>query len=274
MNPIRIKIYFLGLFLQVIGMISAQDMIILQDSLIANAKAQEIVVEYPGGQYQKFKVGEYTVVADNDKRESNSVTKERLLGLRVVTKITNTFSFTIYDQESERAKVVTEEKRRINSYYPNEMFENFFLEEITGEKLESFAAWITIDGDTSAGWVMYTPEARGKERMFPISMWLTDGTRFIRLASVSSDIDFDYARPFRSLCNWPSMGVEFYENERSIGALQYDSGAANYDHSASQHSFGCKTWMHSKLDAETNLVLAAAMSTILMMYNPYLVMNE
>lgn len=273
-HSFRKKICILALFLQTIGMISAQKMIILNDSLTANAEAQEIDVEYPRNQYQKFSIGDYTVISDNDVKETNMVTKERLLGLRVVTKISKTFSFTIHDQQSERAEVITEEKSRVNAYYPNEVLENFIVDEITGEKFESFAAWITIDGDTSTGWVMYTPKVRGKEGLFPISMLLTDGTRHIQLASVSSDLHFDYTHPIKSLRMIPSMGVEFYENEKSIGALQYDSGAANYVNSASQHSFGCIAWMHQNLDAKTHLVLAAAMSTIILMYNPYLAMTD
>lgn len=274
MNPFRKKRYLVALFLQVIGMISAQKMIILNDSLTAKAEAHEIAVEYPRNQYQKFCIGDYTVISDSDVKETNMVTKERLLGLRVVTKISKFFSFAIYDHQSERAKVVTEEKRRINAYYPNEVFENFFVEEITGEKFESFAAWITMDGDTSSEWILYTPKVRGKEGLFPISMLLTDGTRHIQLASVSSDLHFDYAHPIKSLRMMPSMGVEFYENGKSIGALQYDSGAANYVHSASQHSFGCIAWMRHDIDAKTNLVLAAAMSTMILMYNPYLAITD
>lgn len=274
MKPIRKKVYSLALGLLFMGILTAQKMIILNDSLTAHAEPIAIDVEYPRNQYIKFNIGDYTVVADNELKETNMVTKERLLGLRVVTKISKVFSFTIHDQQSERVKVMTEEKRRVNTYYPNEMLENFIVDEISGEKFERFVAWITMDGDTNTEWILYTPKVRGKESLFPAPILLTDGNRQIQLVYVSSDPHFDYDRPIKSMGKMPSIGVEFYENEKSIGALQYDSGAANYVHSASNHSFGCITWMHPNLDAKTNLVLVAAMSTMIMMCNPNLAMPD
>jgi hypothetical protein len=274
MKVFPLQIWLLVFLLQASGNIAAQQMIILSDSLAAHAEVWDVRVDYPINKEVKFNMGDYTIISDPELNRTFNQTKERLMGLRIVSKTTKIFSFTISDESADTATVITEEKNRINAYYPNEVFEDFVVDEISGGKFESFGAWITVHGDSSKTWTLYVPKGRGKERRFPIEMLLTDGVKLINAISVSSDMYFDYAHPFRSMLKMPSMGVEFFENGVSICAVQYDAGAQNNYDFGGQNSFGCKAWMHNRLAPEFHLVLAAAMSTIILMNNPYLSMQD
>ncbi len=262
------------MFLAVADSITAQENIIISDNLAAHAELLKVNVEYLPDNNLKFSIGDYAIVADQEQSGTYSDTKERLLGLRVVTKITKTIAFTISNPSYDTAMVFSEERNRINTYYPNEVLENFFLDEITGGKFKSFATWITINGDTNTTWTLYIPKGKGKGRRFPIDMLLTDGVKYINIASVSSDLYFDYAHPLRSLRKMPAMGAEFMDDGKSICAVQFDAGATTGYYPEDKESLGCKAWMHQQLDAKTKLVLAAAMSTLLLMNNSYLALHE
>jgi hypothetical protein len=105
-------------------------------------------------------------------------------------------------------------------------------------------------------------------------MILTDGENVVELVSASSDAHFDYTHPKRSLRKMPAMGVEFFENGKSICALQYDAGLVCHSTIGTQLSYGCKVWMRRGLGAKTELMLAAAMSTLMLKNNSGLAMNE
>ena len=253
---------------------SAQESIIISDSLFAHAEVLEVDAEYQLGRNRKFKLGNYSIYADESWSGTESDTKERLTGLRVVTDIVNYFSFTITDGGPDTAEVYMENKNRVNNYYPNAILENFIIEHASGTKFISLAAWITMNGDTISTWTFYVPKSKGKDNKFNSEMLLTDGEQYINISSVSSDAYFDYARPRKSLRKMPAMGVEFLDSGQSVCAVQYDGGAAYIFDPEDHHSFGCKAWMDQHLDSKTGLVMAAAMSTLILLHNPYLAINE
>lgn len=257
-----------------VGSPAAQKNIIISDSLAAHADTLEIDVDFQSDHKRTFNFGGYTIVPDNEMSGTYSTTKEKLLGMRIVTDITKTISFIVNSDVSDTAEVYAEEVNRVNSYYPNEVLENFIIDESSSTKFKSLAAWITINGDTNTTWTLYVPKGKGKERKFPIEMLLTDGVKFINITTVSSDLYFDYSHPLRSMLKMPAMGVEFMDSGKSICAVQFDAGATTGYYPEDKESLGCKAWMHQHLDAKTQLVMAAAMSTIILMYNPYLVLNE
>jgi hypothetical protein len=252
----------------------AQGDIIFSDSLAAHAQELEIDVDFQSDGNRTFNIGSYKIMPDPEMSGTYSDTKERLLGLRVVTKITKTVAFTISNPSYDTAMVFSEERTRVNAYYPNAVLENFFLDEITAGKYDGFSAWISIKADSNKTWTLFTPKGKEHRRRLPIKMILTDGENVIELVGASSDAHFDYTHPKRSLRKMPAMGVEFFENGKSICALQYDAGLACPSPSDMQQSYGCKVWMRRGLGAKTELMLAAAMSTMMLKNNSSLVMNE
>ena len=257
-----------------VGSPAAQENSIISDSLAAHAEMLEIDFDFQSAHKRIFSLGGYTIVPDNEMSGTFSTTKEKLLGMRIVTDISKTISFIVNGNASDTAEVYAEEVNRVNTYYPNEVLENFIIDEASSTKFKSFAAWITVNGDTNTTWTLYIPKGKGKERRFPIKMLLTDGVKYINITSVSSDLYFDYSHPLRSMLKMPAMGFEFFDDGRSIGAVQYDVGATTGYYPEDKESLGCKVWMYQHLDAKTRLVMAAAMSTIILMYNPYLVIDD
>lgn len=92
------------------------------------------------------------------------------------------------------------------------------------QKSASFTAWIYFSGDSSATWALFIEKASQEGGGFPVEMILTDGFRVIEPRFVTSDPYFDYSHLFRSLLKMPAMGIEFYENGKSLCALQYYGG--------------------------------------------------
>jgi hypothetical protein len=105
-------------------------------------------------------------------------------------------------------------------------------------------------------------------------MVLTNGEQMFELFTVTSDAYFDYKRPYKSLRDSPRMGVEFFENGVMICAVQYDAGASNNFDYGSKQTYGCMAWNYQTMDSRTELILAASMSALLLLYNPYLTSIE
>jgi hypothetical protein len=272
-----LKFYLLGILLQVGCTIIAQNNILIHDSLALHADTLEINVDYPVGTDLRFTLGAYTILAGHDSRNTVSRTREKLLGLREVTDITNTFSFTISDSSSNLASVTIEEKNRVNTFHPNALNEdegNFFIDEFSAGKSKGLTASISIIGDSSETWTLSIVKSRGNRWKPPIDMFLTNETKTINLYHVTSDADYDYSHPFRRLGNMPAMGIEIIDFKKPLCAILYDSGAANNFDMGLHQSFGCKAWMLNTLDPRTKLILAATMSALMLMNNQYLSVLE
>lgn len=260
--------------LQAKGILTCQENIMINDSLATQASILEVDAEYYSGNNQKFTMGEYSIAVEPEMSGIYSKTKEKLMGERIVTDVTKAFSFSVCGNTTDTAEVYSEEVYRTNIYHPNAVLENFLLEESTSTKFKSFAAWITFKGDSSTTWTLYVPERKGNDNKFIFEMLLTDGVKYINVTSVSSDMYFDYSHPLKSMLKMPAMGFEFFDNGKSICAVQYDTGAANSFDMGQKQSFGCKAWMDQQLDPKTRLVMASAMAMLVLLRNPYMAMSE
>ena len=274
MKRFQFILSLIGFFFQVESRISAQENIIISDSLAANAEILELVVESLERKMFKFSIGDFTIMADHKMKRTYRDTKAEIPGVKDESTISTTFSYTVISNATDTALVTTEDWSTVQTYYPQALIPSFPLETMSVQKSASFTAWIYFKGDSSATWALFIEKASQEGGGLPIEMILTDGSRLIEPRLVSSDPYFDYSHLFRSLLKMPAMGIEFYENGKPLCALQYYGGAKYRPKKDSHKSYGSCVWMHKGLDANSEFVLAAAMSTILMMNNPYLVMNE
>jgi len=150
----------------------------------------------------------------------------------------------------------------------------FFIEQFSTGKTLSLTASISISGESNETWTFSSQKAKGNQWRPPVELFLTDGTKTIKIFFVSSDAYFNYANPLWRLKVLPAFGFEFIDDGKSLCAVQYDSGAAsNFDMGPIQ-TFGCKAWMLQDLDPKYKMILAATMSTLLLLHNQYLSVFE
>jgi hypothetical protein len=101
------------------GSINAQENISFIDTISDYVEQLEVQFEYPMQENLKFNMGDYKVMVDHEMSGIFTDTKERLLGMRVVTDVTRSLSFTVTGPCSDTAIVITEEVERMNAWYPN-----------------------------------------------------------------------------------------------------------------------------------------------------------
>lgn len=256
------------LFLSQITLIAQED-VILHDSLKAHAEILEVGIKNVNGRSREFTLGKYMVFADEEWSATERKTKERLNGARIVTDIVNTYAFTITAGGADTLEVFVEEKLRENIYHPNEILDNFILSESSSTKTVSFAAWINLKGDTSITWTLYKPKTQKKDKL-GVEMLLSDGKKFMQVSPVSSDPYFNYNHPMWDVLKGAALGVEFIDDGNFICAVQLTPQTKGYFHLADNYTYPGKVWMHHELHEDTRLVVAAAMSTLLLLHNPYL----
>ena len=272
MHHLLLSIFLLGMLLRSPGNMTAQENIRISDSLEFHAEILEVNIDYPLGKNLKFSMGNYTIIVDNELSSTDSYKNEPFQGF-IVDKTIKTVSLTISDSLN-KSVVILEDKDRVNSFYPNETVENFFLDQINGKKHGKVKAWITMSGDSSETWALLAIKGKGDEWTPPVEMHLTCRDKKIKLVNVSSNAHFNDSNPYRNRKKIPALGIEFFQDGKSVCAIQYDSGTPNDFNMGPRQSFGCKAWMLPDLDTSTKLMLAAAMSTLMLSNNPYLRLQD
>ena len=273
MHHTLISICLLSILLRAVSSITAQGNILIHDSLGFHAEALDVNFEYPVSENLKFYMGGYTILIDNKLSDIYNATNAGFFEESEVNRTIKTISFTIRDSALNMAMVTIVEKNKVNSYN-NVDIGIMSLNMSSSNKFVRAKTSITIRGNSSEIWTLNVKKRNGDEWTPPVEMLLANGKKSINLINVSSDAQFAYSRPLRSLKKMPSMGVEFFQNGKSVCALQYDSGAPNNFDMGPRQSFGCKAWMLNDLDAKTKLMLAATMATLILSNNPYLRIME
>ena len=111
---------------------------------------------------------------------------------------------------------------------------------------EIFTASINTTFDEEDDWVLRVEAVEDEVSYREVKSTLENGTRVILVKLVSSP----YQEGSSTI---PAIGYEFYENEVSIGAVKYFPGTIAYK----------KIWLRAGLDAQTQLLIAAASATII-----------
>lgn len=261
------RIYIFCLLLVISECTIAQNNLIINDSLAANSEKLKVKMgSQTMGRIWKFSFGNYAVISSK-----NSVQKERtktnnwLFPTKSETKSDSKFSFILENKTTETANVnaiihrVTESKTKYNGLgIEKTAGEDDTSAYITQENqiakdLTIFESMITTTGDTTAVWHLVFRFETTNERSEQNETYLTDGKRKIEIYAISSAKKGEHVQ-------LPALGYEFVENGKALCAVQYYGGGL----------FGTNKnviWLDKKLSPRMNLVLAAAMTSILQFKN-------
>jgi hypothetical protein len=238
---------------------AAEESIAISDSLAANA--DELAVKQGGqgfGQIFKWRIGEHAVISSK-LHTTNVTTKSNLLKTKTERHSTTEFAFIMCNPTSDSVSVTA--VRRVMDESTSEfklgkhlgLGENGLL-----HASDSCTATIVVSGDTAQTWTFLKASISAPQ--FDWAAYLSDGTRRVLLSAVTANARSDsthrgFFSQFAAHIIPPAMGYEFFEDGRSICALQTFGGRSRKNPR--------RVWMHRGLDARMKLVLAAAMTTVL-----------
>jgi hypothetical protein len=234
--------WFLGL-LVVPSVTASQKTILISDTLAANA--DRLKVNNPAqwtGRIAGWRFGDYAV-ATSKQGPVKTTTRQR--STKADSSTSETFSFVLTNATTDSAKVDAARNSTAKLRRSTDLGNGWHLgaDEVMNES-DSLAASITINRDTSDVWTFFL----GVTGAPSYTGFLTHGARRITLVVASSNRD-----PL-DLGGWPALGYEFFEDGRSLGAVQFIGGLwrpAQF------------VWLDRNLDPRTKLLLAAAMTAVL-----------
>lgn len=245
---VAVTTLFAGLVLA--GPASAtQRTIVISDSLATTA---DTVVVRKGarwaGRITNWRFGDYRIVSSHTNWTRASF-RHNLLNTEAESRTTDKWSFVLTNGAGDSAWVSAAHHILVQAFQGLNLGHGFFLgprQEL--RESENFAAFISINRDTTDTWVLYLADRR-PDSTYRNDAMLTNGDRRVMLYSASSG---DRSRI-------PALGYEFNEGGRPIGAVQYFGGP-----------FGVTqlVWIDRTLDRQMQLVLAAAMTTALNLNSP------
>lgn len=245
---------FLLLLLAIATHCPAQKMIIISDSLEANAEM--LKVKLGGQKFGKLlgvRFGDYAITSS---KLGWSIGRENanLLKTRTEDESGQRFSFVLVGKTADSVWVSAENKARFKARRPFELFPGFFVgnDEVL-EETNSFYAFISTNREPSQTWVLFINSSIGSQVENTSVAKLSDGKRNISLMLVSSIVPDGRKHTGFDV---PAMGYEFKEGGQSIGAVQFfGGGMLGLDR--------MYIWLHKNADPETKLVLAGATTAII-----------
>jgi hypothetical protein len=253
-------VMLLGALLLAVPASSAEKVIVISDSLVANADRMKASrgAEWLG--HFKWRFGDYAVVASKTGWTSTD-TKTNFWKTKTESKSVQKFSFTLANGTTDSAMVDTAHEFLAESHHPVKLGQSVSFGSSEVRESESFYAFITLTGDTSEAWTLSMGGTSvenadsGQAERATYRTVLTRGERTITLAPVTSRKPGGDRGSFFSRIMPPAMGYEFVENGRSLCAVQYFPGSARVDR--------YYVWIHKEPDPRMKLVLAAAVTAVL-----------
>lgn len=232
------------------GMAAAQD-IQIDPGLAGNA--QKFPVK-KGPQWPfkiaKWRFGEFAV-ASSKSGMTTTTSDGPLFGLTDKRKTRYRFSFVLASASQDTARVRAEYLRRVTQGRTIAEGDGWSIgSDIPIESSDQFSASIVVAGDTTDSWTLTRLLTESPNGDHTYESMLTDGERTIVLAPTS------VRREDRKALASPAYGYEFFEGEESLGAVQYHGGTFGQTYIV---------WLRKDLDAQTRLLLAAAMTALLQM---------
>jgi len=243
------KIYLLGFFLALFNLATAQKTIIISDSLTVHAEKLE--VNMGGlwmGKIRKFSFGEYAIVSSKGMGNTSGSSRSNLFGTKTESTASRKFSFVLSNKTSDSAsvqagshQVMIQTLRKIAlgngwSVGNDELMES-----------NNFTTLITANRDTTDTWALFMGTSQNGEAN------LTNGKRMVMVKFASSNKKIEQTSALNS------VGYEFIENGKSLCALQYFSPSLKSTNIV---------WIHKNLDPKMKLVLASAMTSVLLVSSP------
>lgn len=211
----------------------------LSDSLAARAARLDVKKGTQwAGHIARWHFGDYAVVAS---KGGWTTTRTDAWFFELASSTSEKFSFVLANGTADSATVNAARHVTVQSLRALPLGNGWWLgqDELVQES-DNLVALISLARDTSDKWQLFMGVSN---RTF-----LTNGTRTIVLSLASSNKDLYDVR------GWPALGYEFVENGQSVGAVQFFSGSA---------AAPSVVWLQRSLDAETKLILAAAMTAVL-----------
>ena len=239
MNVFR-AVWVLGL-LGAPSVTAAQKTILISDTLAANA--DKLKVNNPAqwlGRIAGWRFGDYAVATSKQGPVKTSMSQHFF---KVDSSTSVNFSFVLTNKTADSAMVNAARNGTVKSLRSLDLGKGWLIgsDDVVSES-DNLAAFITINRDTSDTWE-FVLGVTGNHGYAGV---LTNGARRITVAMASSN------RNVLDLRGWPAVGYEFFEDGRSLGAVQY-SGVQPAQF----------VWLDRTLDARTKLLLAAAMTAVL-----------
>jgi hypothetical protein len=250
----KIKIYILGFIVAFIWPAQAQKTIVISDSLTAHAEKFTIKMgSLWMGKIKNFGFGDYAMVSSKV-GATTGTSNSNLFNTQTESTLHKKFEFVLINKPTET------DSARVYAGAHNAMVQS--LRKIAlgngwsvgnDEMVESnnFTALITINRDTSETWALFMG-GTSLNGVGNYQAYLTNGKRKVLLALASSIKEIQYTSA------WNAVGYEFFENGRSLCALQY-------------YGFGKSpniVWLDNRLDAKFKLVLASAMTSVWLVSSP------
>jgi len=251
-----------SLFRLVIGCIllsttafSQHKKIIISDSLSANSDKLSVKqgAQWPG-RISRFRFGDYAVVSS--KTQGGSTTEKGGFS-RATVESKYKFSFVIADNSGDSAEVIVLRNTTTTALHEIEITSHFSVgDNELREHSYNLSAFIVPAADTAEKWLLQMDTTVGNAAEEKCRSFINNGTRTMNIAFTSSDKNHAPKPHFIAFPTFPALGYEFFENERPLAAVQYNSGGTN-------SKFKNIVWIARDLDNRMKLILAAAMTTVL-----------
>lgn len=202
------------------------------------------------GKIIKFKFGEYAVT---DSKNGMTVTSRnsKLFSTKATSELDHKFSFVLADKSEITALVNVVFSVRTEELESMEILDIVQVgQDVLLEKAENFTAFISTSDQEEDTWVLVMNKSQGSEVIDKNEGFLTNGDRWISIVPVSSDNNGTESVPF------PALGYEFFEKEKALCAMQY-RGEGVFNMAKNM------VWIRTELDKRTQLILAAAMTSLM-----------
>ena len=227
-----------------------QKEIVVNDSLLANSDKLNVKVglQWPG-KIHRFSFSGYTIVSSKAERTKTSQ-KGNLTSSNTESK--GKFSFVMVNTSGDSVNVNAMQTIATKAKNSIPISPNFSVG--TDELMEhstSFFALITLMTDTTEKWTLHLDSTIDSSVTKKREEFLTNGTRIINLVFTSSDKN----KPNRWRIS--ALGYEFFENDRSVAALQYYGGGSGTSELKNI------IWIARDLDSKMKVILASAMVAVL-----------
>ena len=226
--------------------------VIISDELSATAEMWKVKLGTQAfGKIKNFQFGDYTIVKS---KMGWTVTDQNsnLINTKTESSSENKFSFVLDNKTSDSAIVNAIRNMEVKEIQSIELFPHFYFGE--DELVSSstyFLSFITRSNNRDETWILSKEETYGSEVEDKFEASLRNGDRIIHIIPASSN---KYGEEPQML---PARGYEFVENKKSLCAMQYlASGAFGTNKSI--------VWLKSDLDPEMKLILAAAMTSLML----------
>ncbi len=246
-----IKILSLSAFILLSGIVYTQQNIPISDSLAFHAETLELTKGYISGKkIKKFHFGEYSMHTYKQ-MPTKAWNKENLFGTMSSSEYLYTSSFMFSNSAHDTAQVFM--FHQIQDKKQNNLVTGIIQ---FGEKKllnsDFFTSWITINRNTTEKWTLFFGKSSGQEVEYMQTAYLSNDVRTISLKLIRG------REKGKNILGWPAMGYEFYEEGKSLAAIQF------FNDKLFPESY--TVWKDQRLDAKTKFLLATAMTAIL--YEP------